>query len=109
MAPLLAEALAREGFRAEAAPWQGMARETLPEAVQLLWVVLPDDPFPGGLTPEPVSRFLAEHPKTVVVAAREPYCLASYPETALRLAAWGGQPPHLRAVARWLAGYNKKG
>ncbi|HTE20568.1 MAG TPA: hypothetical protein VK689_19550, partial [Armatimonadota bacterium] len=92
------------GFAAEALPWDAGRLAALEGAAQLVWVALPQQPFVDGRPPADVAELLARHPTAVVVAAREPYCLAHYPRSVLRLAAWGGLPPHLRAVARWLAG-----
>lgn len=74
------------------------------DAAQVVWIVLPHDPYPGG---QPVPELLAcleSRSRVTIVAAREPYCLAHYPAHFNRLAAWGPLPVHLHAVARALSG-----
>jgi beta-N-acetylhexosaminidase len=98
----LAGILRDQGIAAETAPWTRSPRSL--RGRQLVWVALPDNPFPDGHPSPEVHSLLKRHPKAVVVAAREHYCLADYPGDVPRLAAWGSREPNLRAVARWLAG-----
>jgi hypothetical protein len=85
-------------------PWSEERVVELKQAPQLLWLAMPQDPFSDGRPAPAAYEVLAGHPRAVVVAGREPYCLAHYPASVPRLAAWGTQAPHLRAVTRWLAG-----
>lgn len=95
----LAPVLAAEGFTVEARP--GGEPGTGPGS-QLIWMALPDEPFPDGRPPVDFARRLVEHPRVLVIGAREPYCLGHYPEELPRLATWGTLPPHVEALARWL-------
>jgi len=74
------------------------------DAPQLLWAVLTNDPFTGGIPDEAVHTLLARHPRAVVVAVQEPYCLAHYPVETTRVAAWSLRPAQLRALTKWLTG-----
>jgi beta-N-acetylhexosaminidase len=99
----LAGTLAARGWTARPLPWdETLAARIADPGTQLVWMALPDEPFPGGRPAEAAARLLADHPRRLVVAAREPYCLDRYPAQVPRLAAWGSQPPHLEALARWL-------
>ena len=101
----LARALRDEGFHhVETAPWSVEAQEQIGRAAQLLWAVLPQAPFPDGRPPSEWRELLERHPRAAVVSAREPYLLENYPEHILRLCAWSGTEPQLRAVARFLSG-----
>lgn len=104
VAERLAEQIREAGGTAVATPWREGGIDWLAAATQVVLIVLPHDPFPGGTPPAAVAEILGKHPRAVVVAAREPYCLDRYPPEATRLATWGGQPVHLRAVAGWLTG-----
>lgn len=104
VAESLAQQLRDIGCAAEAVAGDAAGRKRLAEAPQMIWTVLPQDPFPGGRPAPEAAELLARHPRAAVIALREPYCLAHYPEAAVRLAAWGSQPVHLRAVAGWLVG-----
>lgn len=90
------------GLRAEAATWP-LSPKSLFEAPQLVWLALPNSPFADGVPAPELVRLLDQHPRAVVVAAREHYLLGHYPESIPRLAAWGSRRPNLQAVARWLA------
>ncbi len=98
----LAGILREHGFTVETLAPEAVTPERLRSASQLVWVVLPDEPF-AGPTPPPIGEALASHPRAVTVACREPYVLDRYPG-ALRVAAWGPMTPNLEAVAAWLAG-----
>jgi beta-N-acetylhexosaminidase len=91
------------GMRAESATWP-LSPRSLTEAPQFIWTALPNSPFPDGAPSAELVRLLVQHPRAVVVAAREHYLLANYPQSVARLAAWGNRQPNLHAVARWLAG-----
>lgn len=101
-AAALAALLREQGWAAEAVAWEAGRDAELAAAAQLLWWAMPQEPFPGGHPPQGVSTLLARHPRALVLAGREPYCLAAYPEEVPRVAAWGTLPMHLQAVARWL-------
>lgn len=104
-----APALARQ-FAAALAAHDGPAtavaspQEVPAGGAQVVWIVLPHDPFPDGRPTDQVVDWLLGQRRAVVVAAREPYCLAHYPEPLPRIAAWGALPVHLEAVARALSG-----
>jgi beta-N-acetylhexosaminidase len=101
VASALAAVLAESGLQAEAVPSTGLDR--LASAAQLIWAALPTEPFSDGRPTPEIASLLARHRRALVIAAREPYCLEHYPAEVPRLAAWGAQPPHLHALARWLA------
>lgn len=102
---LMARSLRDEGFiDVRACPWGDVSRSDLGSGSQLLWIALPDAPFPGGTPPTEVRELLAGHRRAVVVSAREPYLLEYYPEQMARLCAWASTAPQFRAVARFLAG-----
>lgn len=91
------------GMRAEAAAWP-LSPKSLFETPQLVWLALPNSPFPDGVPAPEVVRLLTQHPRSVVVAAREHYQLRHYPESLPRLAAWGNRRCNLQAIAAWLQG-----
>ncbi|HTL06072.1 MAG TPA: beta-N-acetylhexosaminidase [Gemmatimonadales bacterium] len=99
---LVAE-LKQLGVRAETGNWP-LSPKSVAEAPQFVWTALPNSPFPDGAPSSELVGLLAQHPRAVVVAAREHYLLANYPQSVARLAAWGNRQPNLHAVARWLAG-----
>jgi len=100
----LAEALSGTGLNAAAVDWTEDSLAALASASQILWIAAPQAPFAGGRPSEALYRLLATHPRAAVAAVGEPYLLAHYPPEIPRLAAWGGRPLHLCAVARWAAG-----
>jgi beta-N-acetylhexosaminidase len=104
-APALAEELARQ-LQAHGlnACILGSGSEPPADAVQGVWITLPHEPDADGRPSPGTLHWLRERDRAVVVAAREPYCLAHYPAELPRIAAWGPLPIHLRAVARALAG-----
>ena len=71
---------------------------------QVIWIVLPQDPHPAGRPPQQLLAWLARQTRAIIVAAREPYCLAHYPATLDRIAAWGALPVHHDAVVRAVTG-----
>ncbi len=101
-AAALAALLQEEGWAAQAVAWETGREPELIAAPQLLWWAMPQQPFAGGRPPATISALLSRHPRAVVLAGREPYCLANYPDPLPRLAAWGVHPIHLQAIARWL-------
>lgn len=100
--PLVA-VMKEHGLKAEAATWP-LSPKSVFEAPQFVWAALPNSPFADGSPSPELIRLLTQHPRAIVVAAREHYLLDHYPESVARLAAWGHRPPNLHAVARWLAG-----
>jgi len=101
LAQQLAGAIRTHGVAAT--PFESL-REVNGDRAQVVWIVLPHDPFPGGRPPEPVATWLSGQHRAIVVSAREPYCLGHYPAQLPRVAAWGALPVHLDAIARALAG-----
>jgi beta-N-acetylhexosaminidase len=101
VAASLAAALTAHGIAATAVASE---RDIPAGAAQVVWIVLPHDPYPDGQPSDELLSCLENRRSAVIVAAREPYCLAHYPTQFTRLAAWGGLPVHLNAVARALSG-----
>jgi beta-N-acetylhexosaminidase len=101
LAQQLTEALQAHGVPASAF---GAPGEVPDSGARVVWIVLPHDPFPDGRPPDKLLAWLRGQSEAVIVSAREPYCLAHYPEHLPRIAAWGALPVHLDAVARALSG-----
>lgn len=103
--PALAEqfvtTLQAHGIAAKAV---GSAQEVPAQKAQVVWIVLPHEPYPDGRPPQETVHWLAGQHRAVIVAAREPYCLAHYPSDLPRIVAWGPLPVHLSAVARLFSG-----
>lgn len=101
LAASLVAALEKHGIAATAVA----SERDIPDGEpQIVWIVLPRDPYADGRPSDELLSWLDNRRETVIVAAREPYCLAHYPARLTRLAAWGVLPVHLHAVARALAG-----
>jgi beta-N-acetylhexosaminidase len=103
-AELFAAALEEAGANVVRVPCAPENFERLRRAEALVVVAQPNDPFPGGRPTEAFHRLLEEADRVLVVAAGVPYLFRYYPEGALKLAAWGARPLHMRAAAHWLAG-----